>query len=206
MATTTTTTTTTTNTWAQVRAACRAFLDLSIGDAVAASHNRDAATNLVASAITGAVLEYGFTGNNSRVESARAELAPVKGKGAKARALALRALELAVVDVKPRQFKAQTAEAMLDWCIMGASMALESMLPAKVASIAAAPAIVATDAPALESMLPPSKVAAPAIVATDAPAIDVSDLVDLSKLTRSELSALAAAIGAELARREMAPF
>ena len=162
-------------TWSQVRSHCRTFLDLTVGDAVSAATDKTAAINLIASAITGAVLEFGFTGNNARIESAKSDLAPRKGAGQKLRASALTALEALSSGVKPRGLKTMALEDLHQWCLESASVADVAMQP--VARVSAeVSAVVAETSPVAGEV-------SPSIVAEASPLDPLDPLDDIMART-----------------------
>ena len=131
MTTTTTTTTTTTRTMAQVKVLFPKCFTLSIVDAVAAATDKGAAVDLIARAIVGAALEYGHSGSDSRLKSARDSLMG-KGKGAQVRARAVLAIDAIKGDIKPRALTALDDSAIVDWVVNSMGQAVDALTPAPV--------------------------------------------------------------------------
>ena len=132
---------------------------------MSAATDKGAAIALISHAIVGAVLEYGFTGNNARMEKAKTDLAPRKGQGMKIRALALASLDKISTDVKARSLKALDLDALLAWCASGAAVANGVMSPTP--KPVAAPVVVAETAPIVVAETAPSVVAETAPSAAD---------------------------------------
>ena len=128
----TTTTTAAARTMAQVKALFPECFTLSIVDAVAAATDKGAAVDLIARAIVGAALEYGHSGSDSRLKSARDSLMG-KGKGAQVRARAVLAIDAIKGDIKPRALTALDDGAIVDWTIKAMAQAVDALTPAPVA-------------------------------------------------------------------------
>ena len=157
-----------------------------MGDAVSAATDKTAAINLIASAITGAVLEFGFTGNNARIESAKSDLAPRKGVGAKLRASALTALEALSSSVKPRGLKTMALEDLHQWCLESASVADVAMQPvarvsAEVSAVVAetSPSVVAETAPSVVAETAPSAADPLETIMALVSHLDIESLIEL---------------------------
>ena len=126
-----TTTTTTTRTMAQVKALFPECFTLSIVDAVAAATDKGAAVDLIARAIVGAALEYGHSGSDSRLKSARDSLMG-KGKGAQVRARAVSAIDAIKDSMKPRALGALDDDGIIEWVSTAQVGAIASLTPAPV--------------------------------------------------------------------------
>ena len=116
---------------AQVKALFPECFTLSIVDAVAAATDKGAAVDLIARAIVGAALEYGHSGSDSRLKSARDSLMG-KGKGAQVRARAVLAIDAIKGDIKPRALTALNDGAIVDWVVQAMARAVDALTPAPV--------------------------------------------------------------------------
>ena len=141
-----------------VRALFPECFALSIPDAVAAAIDKVEAINLIARAIIGASLEYGHSGNDARIKSAR-EALQGKGKGQQVRARAVLALDAVRDSLKARELCKFNDAALCDWVVVAMAQSVDALTPPPVVRRVAAPAA-AVDAPAVD---------APAV---DAPAVD----------------------------------
>ena len=130
--TTTTTTTATVRTMAQVKSLFPECFTLSIVDAVAAATDKGAAVDLIGRAIVGAALEYGHSGSDSRLKSARESLLG-KGKGAQVRARAVFAIDAIKGEIRPRALTALNDGAIVDWVVKAMAQAVDALTPAPVA-------------------------------------------------------------------------
>ena len=173
-------------TMAQVKALFPECFTLSIVDAVAAATDKGAAVDLIGRAIVGAALEYGHSGSDSRLKSARDSLMG-KGKGAQVRARAVLAIDAIKGDIKPRALTALDDGAIVDWTVKTMAQAVDALTPAPVvrkkpeATVTAPEATVT--APEATVTAPEATVTAPevaAIVAAiDAGSYSVPDMLHM---------------------------
>ena len=160
-----------------VRALFPECFALSIPDAVAAATDKGAAIDLIARAILGASLEYGHSGNDARIKSAR-EALQGKGKGQQVRARAVLALDAVRDSLKARELCKLNDAALCDWVVVAMAQAVDALTPSPVVRRVAAPAA-AVDAPAAAVDAP--AVDAPAVTApaVTAPAVTAPALASL---------------------------
>ena len=185
-----TTTTTTTRNMTHVRALFPDCVTLSIVDAVAAATDKGAAIDLIARAIVGAALEFGHSGNDARLKSARESLQG-KGKGAQVRARAVLAIDAIRDSMKARELVALDDAGIVDWVVKTMAQAVDALTPAPVvrktpmaktapeAATIEAPEAATIEAPEAATIEAPE--AAPAVAAIlaaiDAGAYSVPDML-----------------------------
>ena len=204
--TTTTTTNTATRTMAQVKALFPECFTLSIVDAVAAATDKGAAVDLIARAIVGAALEYGHSGSDSRLKSARDSLMG-KGKGAQVRARAVLAIDAIKRDIKPRALTALDDGAIVDWTIKAMAQAVDALTPAPVARKAptAKPTPEASvTAPEASVTAPEASVTAPEASVTAPVVLDIIMAIQAGAYDVESLRNIAEAIALTLGDKDKA--
>ena len=149
-----------------VRALFPECFALSIPDAVAAATDKGAAIDLIARAIIGASLEFGHSGNDARIKSAREALIG-KGKGQQVRARAVLALDAVRDGIKARELSKLNDAALCDWVVVAMAQAVDALTPPPVVRKVAAPAA-SVDAASVDA----PDVTAPAVTA---PAVTVAE-------------------------------
>ena len=182
-------------TMAQVKALFPECFTLSIVDAVAAATDKGAAVDLIARAIVGAALEYGHSGSDSRLKSARDSLLG-KGKGVQVRARAVLAIDAIKGEIKPRALTALDDGAIVDWVLNAMAQAVDALTPAPVARKTPT----AKTAPEASVTAPEAGVTAPEaldiILAIQAGAYDVESLHNIAEAIALTLGDKGAAKGA----------
>ena len=177
-----TATATTTRNMTHIRALFPECFALSIVDAVAAATDKGAAIDLIARAIVGAALEFGHSGNDARLKSARESLQG-KGKGAQVRARAVLAIDAIRDSLKARELIALDDAGIVDWVVKTMAQAVDALTPApvvrKTPMAKTAPEAATIEAPEAATIEAPE--AAPAVAAIlaaiDAGAYSVPDML-----------------------------
>ena len=150
-----------------VRALFPECFALSIPDAVAAATDKVEAINLIARAIIGASLEFGHSGNDARIKSAR-ETLQGKGKGQQVRARAVLALDAVRDGIKARELCKLDDAVLCDWVVVAMAQAVDALTPPPVVRKVAAPAVTAPAVTAPAASVDAPDVTAPA-ASVDAP-------------------------------------
>ena len=193
-----------------VRALFPECFALSIPDAVAAATDKGAAIDLIARAIIGASLEFGHSGNDARIKSAR-EALQGKGKGQQVRARAVLALDAVRDGIKARELCKFDDAALCDWVVVAMAQAVDALTPPPVVRKVAAPAVTApaasVDAPDVTApAVTAPAVTAPAIASlNDVLAVIASHAFTVDQLMQISRAIAAATPGAPVAT-ETAPF
>ena len=161
-----------------VRALFPECFALSIPDAVAAATDKGAAIDLIARAIIGASLEFGHSGNDARIKSAR-EALQGKGKGQQVRARAVLALDAVRDGIKARELCKFDDAALCDWVVVAMAQAVDALTPPPVVRKVAAPAVTAPAVTAPAASVDAPDVTAPAVTAPAVTAPATTSLNDV---------------------------
>ena len=179
-----------------VRALFPECFALSIPDAVAAATDKGAAIDLIARAIIGASLEFGHSGNDARIKSAREALIG-KGKGQQVRARAVLALDAVRDGIKARELSKLDDAALCDWVVVAMAQAVDALTPPPVVRKVAAPAVTAPAASVDAASVDAPDVTAPAVTApTVASLDDVLAVIASHVFTVDQLMQISRAIAA----------